>query len=175
MNQAASHLKTQRVLWRAVKNRRFVWEEVWGRRITSQIKELLWGFPGGSVVKTPPANVRNTSLIPDLGRSTCLGATKPVSHICWACALGPGNQKYWVHILQLLKPVGPRDCALQQERLPQWEVLPPQLESSPCLLQLEKSLHRNEDPAQPQMSKWINKSKAVVIMDFFKIEDSTHQ
>ena len=68
MNQAASHLKTQRVLRRAVKNRRFVSEEVWGRRITSKIRELLGGFPGGSMVKTPPANVRNTSLIPDPGR-----------------------------------------------------------------------------------------------------------
>ena len=27
------------------------------------------GFPGSSVVKSPPANARDTGLIPDLGRS----------------------------------------------------------------------------------------------------------
>ena len=29
-------------------------------------------FPGGSVVKNPPANARDTSSIPDLGRSHML-------------------------------------------------------------------------------------------------------
>ena len=27
------------------------------------------GFPGGSVVKNPPVNARDTGLIPDVGRS----------------------------------------------------------------------------------------------------------
>ena len=31
--------------------------------------EAIWGFPGGSVVKNPPANVENVGSIPDLGRS----------------------------------------------------------------------------------------------------------
>ena len=30
---------------------------------------MLEGFPGGSVVKNPPANAGDMSLIPDLGRS----------------------------------------------------------------------------------------------------------
>ena len=49
------------------------------------------GFPGGSVVKNPPANAGDTGSIPDPGRSH-----EPWS-ICarvhpnyWACALGPG-------------------------------------------------------------------------------------
>ena len=35
------------------------------------------GFPGGSVVKNPPANAGNIGSTPD---PTCLGAAKPVYH-----------------------------------------------------------------------------------------------
>ena len=35
-------------------------------------------FPGGPVVKNPPANAKGTSSIPDLGR--CHTATKPMHH-----------------------------------------------------------------------------------------------
>ena len=35
---------------------------------------------------------------------------------------------YWAHVLQPLKPVGPRACALQQEKQAQWEAHTPQLE-----------------------------------------------
>ena len=33
--------------------------------------ESVLGFPGGSVVKNPPANTGDTGLIPGSGRSTC--------------------------------------------------------------------------------------------------------
>ena len=37
---------------------------------TPQLKKKnLGGFPGGSVVKNPPANAEDTGLIPDEGRS----------------------------------------------------------------------------------------------------------
>ena len=36
---------------------------------------------------------------------TCLGATKPVHHNYWACALEPVSHNYWAHVPQLLKPV----------------------------------------------------------------------
>ena len=39
-----------------------------------------WGFPGGSVVKDPPANVGDTGSVPDPEDSTCRRATKPVRH-----------------------------------------------------------------------------------------------
>ena len=45
----------------------------------------------------------------------------------------------------------PRACALQQEEPLQREARTLQLESSPYLLQLEKSLHSREDPAQPKI------------------------
>ena len=47
----------------------------------------------------------------------------------------------------------PRACASQKEKPPQWEVCAPQLQSSSCSLQLEKSPHSSEDPAQPKISK----------------------
>ena len=36
---------------------------------------------------------------------TCCGATKPVRHSYWACALEPASHNYWGHMPQLLKPV----------------------------------------------------------------------
>ena len=36
---------------------------------------------------------------------TCRGATKPVRHNSWACALEPASHNYWAHVLQLWKPV----------------------------------------------------------------------
>ena len=36
---------------------------------------------------------------------TCRGATKPVRHNYWACALDPASRNYWALVPQLLKPV----------------------------------------------------------------------
>ena len=38
------------------------------------------GFPGGLVVKHPPANARDTGSTPDLARSHMLQSTKPERH-----------------------------------------------------------------------------------------------
>ena len=35
---------------------------------------------------------------------TCCGATKPVHHNYWACALEPVTHNYWAHMPQLLSP-----------------------------------------------------------------------
>ena len=35
---------------------------------------------------------------------TCGGATKPVRHNYWACALEPVSHSYWARMPQLLKP-----------------------------------------------------------------------
>ena len=68
------------------------------------------GFPGGSVVKNPPANVGDVGLIPDCmwEDSTYRGVAKPRRHNSGACAQEPGE-------LQRLKPMSPRAHALQQE------------------------------------------------------------
>ena len=40
------------------------------------LKKDLWGFPGGAVVKHPPANAGDTGLIPGPGRSHMLRSNK---------------------------------------------------------------------------------------------------
>ena len=62
-----------------------------------QLKKKSWGFPGGSVVKNPPANAGDTCSIPGLGRL----------HM-------PRSNK--VHAPQLLKSMRSEDCALRQEK-----------------------------------------------------------
>ena len=43
---------------------------------------LILGFPGGSVVKNPPANARDAGLIPGLGRSPGEGNGNPFQYSC---------------------------------------------------------------------------------------------
>ena len=46
---------------------------------------IKWGFPGGSVVKTLPANAgdtRDAGLIPALGRSPGGGKGNPLQYFC---------------------------------------------------------------------------------------------
>ena len=40
------------------------------------------GYPGGSVVKNPPANAGDTGLIPGLGRSPSKGNCNPLQYSC---------------------------------------------------------------------------------------------
>ena len=70
------------------------------------IKVLWRDFPGGAVVKNPPANAGDNAGVWALVREdpTCCGETKPVCHNYWACALEPGSYSYWAHVPQLLKP-----------------------------------------------------------------------
>ena len=75
------------------------------------LKDFYKGFPGGSVVKYPPANARNMGSTPGPGGShVSLGnhaqyatTTEPV------CVLEPGDCSSWTHV--------PRTQAPQQERL----------------------------------------------------------
>ena len=75
--------------------------------------------------------------VPSLVRedSTCRGASKPVSHNYWACALEPR--------------------APGQERLPQCEAHAPQQKVDTPLRNWRKPMHSNRDPAQPER-KYIN-------------------
>ena len=43
---------------------------------------LVLGFPGGSVVKNPPANAGDAGLIPTLGRTPGVGNGNPLQHFC---------------------------------------------------------------------------------------------
>ena len=55
------------------------------------LKHVFSDFPGGPVVKNPPANEGDTGSIPGLGRSYMLPATKPMC------------RSYWAHVLQPLQ------------------------------------------------------------------------
>ena len=70
---------------------------------------------------------------------TCRGATKPMRHNYWACALEPTSHNYWAREPQLLSPWAatteactPRAHAPQQEKPPQWEACAPQRRVAPA-------------------------------------------
>ena len=73
-----------------------------------------------ALVKNLPASAgdRGSTQVQSLVQEdpTCSRTTEPKHHNCWAYALEPGNLSYWAHVLQLLKSVYPRACALQQEK-----------------------------------------------------------
>ena len=64
---------------------------------------------------------------------TCRGATKPVCHNYWACALEPVSHNYWAHVLQLLSL-----CSTTREATPMRSPCTA-TKSSPHSLQLEKA------------------------------------
>ena len=78
-------------------------------------------FPGGSVVKNPPANSRDAGSIPDLGGSHVPWSSKPVRLNYRACALELGAATYWgPHVLWT--------HTSQEEISSPWETRAPQLE-----------------------------------------------
>ena len=42
----------------------------------------MWDFPGGSVIKNPPANVGHAGSIPGLGKSPGEGNGNPLQYVC---------------------------------------------------------------------------------------------
>ena len=64
------------------------------------------------------------------------GATKPVCHNYWACALEPVSHNYWARVPQLLKPVRVEPVLCNKR--------------SHCN---EKPTDGNEDPKQPKINK----------------------
>ena len=94
-------------------------------RIESQeINPHTCGFLGGTVVKNPPANAGYKGLSPGLGRSHMPGATKPMCHNYWVCALEPTSHNYWTCVPQLLKPVCLEPLLQNKEKPLQWRVAP---------------------------------------------------
>ena len=95
------------------------------------------GFPGGAVVKNPPANAGDTGSSPVWEDPACRGATKPVHHNYWACALEPASHNFWSPRSTTTEACAPRACAPQQEKH--------------CN---EKPSHHNqEQPRSPQLEK----------------------
>ena len=55
------------------------------------------GFPGGSVVKNPPANAGDVSLIPGSGGSSGEGNGNPLRYFCLGNPMGRGPWQTIVH------------------------------------------------------------------------------
>ena len=76
-------------------------------------------------------------------------ATEQLSLCTTTSALELRSCNYWTHVPPLLKPACLSTCPLPQEKPPRWGACVLQLESSPHLLQLEKSLCSTKGSAQP--------------------------
>ena len=70
---------------------------------------------------------------------TCRGATKPVRHNYWACALEPASHNYWAHVPQLLKPARLEPMLRNRSHRTATK-------SSPRSLQLEKARAQQQRP-----------------------------
>ena len=77
---------------------------------------------------------------------TCRGATKPMRHNYWACALEPTSHNYWSPRATTTEARVRRACALQQQKPPRWEACTATKSSPPCSLQLEKSRVQQQRP-----------------------------
>ena len=60
------------------------------------IKLQQQGFPGGSVVKNPPANAGDADLIPGLGRSPGEGNGNPLKYSCMGKPMDRGT--WWATV-----------------------------------------------------------------------------
>ena len=99
-----------------------------------------WGFPGGPVVKNPPANAGDMGSIPGSGRSHVMqGNWARVPQVLSLCS--------GAHKSQLLKPTHPRAHAPQQEKSAHHDERKPTCSS--------------EDPAQPKTIPKYRKENAL--------------
>ena len=93
---------------------------------------------------------------------TCRGATKPVRHNYWACALEPASHNYWsphaleptrcncwAHVLQLPKPAS-LEPVLRNKKPPQWETRSPQLQKA-------RTQQRRPNTAKNKNKTWVSK------------------
>ena len=69
-------------------------------KVSNELIYIFKGFPGGTVVKNPPANAgdaRDLGLIPESGRSPGEGHGKPLRYSCLENPLDIGAWKAMVH------------------------------------------------------------------------------
>ena len=124
---------------------RDVWSKSDRERQISYDISYMWNlktgdrdFPGGTVVKNPPANAGTWVRALVREDTTCHGATKPMCHNYWACVLEPACHNYWSpHTYSL--------CSATREatavRSPHTTT-----KSSPCSPQLEKACTQQRRP-----------------------------
>ena len=104
-----------------------------------------WGFPGGAVVESLPANAGDAGSSPGLG-----GSHMPRSD--WA----RGPQLLGLRVWSLCSAAGrggPR----------QWEACAPRWRVAPARRNRGKPSHRNGEPTQPKINKKKNKTKNLLL------------
>ena len=94
-------------------------------------------FPGGPVVKHPPANAGDVSSIPGLGRFYTLQGN--LAHIPQSMCSRACESQLQSPNATTTEACVPRTCALQQDKPSQREAHTPQLESSPPLATTRES------------------------------------
>ena len=114
------------------------------------------GFPGGAVVKNPPANAGDTGSSPVWEDPACRGATKPVHHNYWACALEPASHNFWSPRSTTTEACAPRACAPQQEKPLQWEAFAPQPRAAPLAATRESPHTATKTQHSQKINKQIN-------------------
>ena len=93
-------------------------------------------FPGGTVVKYPPASVG--TWVQALVRED-RHATEQLSHNYWACALEPMSHNYWACVSQLLKAAHLEPVLRNKKPATATRSLRTAAKSSPCSPQVEKA------------------------------------
>ena len=84
---------------------------------------------------------------------TCRGATKPVRHNYWACALEPVSHNYWAHVPQLLKSTC-LELVLHNKRSHRNEKPAHRNEEQPPITATRESLHAaTKTQTQPKINK----------------------
>ena len=74
---------------------------------------MIWGFPGGLVVKNPPANARDAGSIPGLGRSPGEGIGNPLQYSCLENPMDRGSWQTTVH--RFTETQGDLDMVVSEE------------------------------------------------------------
>ena len=108
----------------------------------SKLEGLPWWRSGW--VRLPMQGTQVRALVQE--DPTCRGATKPVRHNYWACALEPTSDNYWSPRAATTEARTPRACALRQEKPPLWEARASQRRVAPAHHNQRKPACSNEDP-----------------------------
>ena len=90
------------------------------------------GFPGGAVVKNPPANAGDSGWIPGLGRSHMSWSYKARAPQLLSLRSRAGEPQLLSPRAATTEARAPRARAPQQEKPPQWEARTPQRRVAPA-------------------------------------------
>ena len=114
------------------------------------LHQSLWGFPGGSVVRNPPANAEDSGLLTRSGISPGEGNGNPLKYSCLG---NPMDRGAWWPIVHGLKKVGHNSKYITVYRLDFTN--PPLKCLLPCVIRL---LLAQENPCLPCVMITVSKT-----------------